>query len=71
MPDKRAADAIKPYLSDPKFRKEAGLAAMTLAEALRRSDRPAARELAQAVRDAGLSDDLNRRADAILNRNKK
>ena len=44
---------------------------MTLAEALRRSDRPAARELAQAVRDAGLSDDFNRRADAILSKNKK
>jgi HEAT repeat protein len=71
VPDKRAAEAIRPYLSDPKFQKEAGQAAMTLAEALRRSDRTAARELAQAVRDAGLSDDLNRRADAILNRNKK
>lgn len=71
VPDKRAAEAIRPFLSDPKFQKEAGLAALTLAESLRRSDRPAARELAQAVRDAGLSDDLNRRADAILNRNKK
>ena len=71
VPDKRAADAIRPYLSDPKFQKEAGLAAMTLAEAMRRSDRPTARELAQAVKDAGLSDGLNRRADAILNRNKK
>jgi hypothetical protein len=71
VPDKRSAEAIRPYLNDPKFQKEAGLAAMTLAEALRRSDRSAARELAQAVRDAGISDDLNRRADAMLNRNKK
>jgi HEAT repeat protein len=71
VPDKRAGEAIRPYLSDPKFQKEAGLAAMTLAEALRRSDRTAARELAQVVRDAGLSDDLNRRADAFLTRNKK
>jgi HEAT repeat protein len=71
VPDKRAAEAIRPYLSDPKFQREAGLAAMTLAEALRRSDRPSARELAQAVKDAGLSDDLNRKADAILNRSKK
>lgn len=71
VPDKRAAEAIRPYLSDPKFQKEAGLAAMTLAEALRRSDRSVARELAQAVKDAGLSDDLNRRAGAFLNRNKK
>jgi HEAT repeat protein len=71
VPDKRAAEAIRSYLSDPKFQREAGVAAMTLAEALRRSDRSAARELAQAVKDAGLSDDLNRRADAILNRSKK
>ena len=71
VPDKRAAEAIRPYLSDPKLQREAGLAALSLAEALRRSDRSAARELAQAVKDAGLSDDLNRRADAILNRNKK
>jgi len=71
VPDKRAAEAIRPYLSDPKFQREAGLAAMTLAEALRRSDRAAARELAQAVKDAGISDDISRRADAILNRNKK
>lgn len=71
VPDKRAGEAIRPYLSDPKFQKEAGLAAMTLAETLRRSDRPAARELAQAVKDAGLSDSLNRRADAILNGKKR
>lgn len=71
VPDKRAAEAIRPYFSDPKFQKEAGLAAMTLAESLRRSDRAAARDLAQAVKDAGISDDLNRRAEALLNRNKK
>ena len=71
VPDKRAAEAIKPYLSDSKFQKEAGLAAMALAEALRRSDRPTARELAQAVKDAGLSDSLNRRADAVLSGKKR
>ena len=67
--DKKAADAIKPYLTVPRFQKEAGLAAMNLAEALRRPDRPVAKDLAQAVKDAGLSDDLTRRADAILKKN--
>jgi hypothetical protein len=69
VPDRKAAEAIKPYLSDPKFQKEAGLAALNLAESLRKPDRSLARELAQAVKDAALSEDLTRRADAILKRN--
>jgi HEAT repeat protein len=69
VPDRKAAEAIKPYLSDPKFQKEAGLAAMNLAEALRKPDRPLAKELAQAVKQAGLSDDLTGRAEAILKKN--
>lgn len=69
VPDRKAADAIKSYLSDPKFQKEAGLAALNLADSLRKPDRPLARELAQAVKDAALSEALTRRADAILKRN--
>jgi hypothetical protein len=42
---------------------------MNLAESLPGSDQPIAKDLAQAVKDAGLSDDLTRRADAILKRN--
>ncbi len=44
---------------------------MSLAESLRRTDRAAAKELAQAVKDAGVSADLNQRAEAILGRNRK
>ena len=69
VPDKAAGEAIKPYLSDPKYQQEAGLAAVTLAESLRRTDRPAARDLAQAIKNASLSENLTRRADAILRRN--
>lgn len=69
VPDKKAADAIKLHLAVPKFQKEAGLAAMNLAESLPGPDQPIAKDLAQAVKDAGLSDDLTRRADAILKRN--
>jgi len=69
VPDRKAAEAIKPYLSDPKLQHEAGLAAMNLAVALRQPDRPLAKELGPAVKQAGLSDDLTRRADAILKKN--
>jgi hypothetical protein len=69
VPDRKAAAAIKPFLGNPQFQKDAGLAAMNLAEALRKADKPTAKDLAQAVRDANLSDDLSRRADAILKKN--
>jgi hypothetical protein len=69
VPDRKAAEAIRSYLSDPKLQQEAGLAALNLAESLRKPDRPVAKELAQAVKQAGLSDDLTRRADAILKKN--
>jgi HEAT repeat protein len=69
VPDKAAGEAIKLYLSDPKYQQEAGLAAVTLADSLRRTDRPAARDLAQAIKNASISEDLTRRADAILRRN--
>jgi HEAT repeat protein len=68
VPDKAAGDAIIPFLSMPKYQQEAGLAGITLAETLRRTDRPAARDLAQAIKNANLSEDLTRRADAILTR---
>jgi hypothetical protein len=66
VPDKKAAEAIKSYLSDPKLQKDAGLAALNLAEAMRKTDKALAKELAEAVKQAGLSDDLNRRAEVIL-----
>jgi HEAT repeats len=64
--DRTAAEAIKPYLSEPKFQNQAALAAIGLAESLRKTDRPTAIELAEAVKSAGVSNDLNRRADALL-----
>ena len=69
MPDRKAAQALKGYLAVAELRQDAGLAAMNLAETVRKGNRPMAKELAQAVKDAGLSDDLSRRADAILQRN--
>jgi HEAT repeat protein len=69
VPDKAAGEAIKPYLSEPKYQQEAGLAGVTLAEALRKTDKPAAKDLAQAIKNASISEDLTRRAVAILKRN--
>lgn len=64
--DRQAAEAIKPFLGDPQLRQEAGLAAMNLAETLRKGDKPAAKGLAQVVRSANLSEELNRKANAFL-----
>jgi hypothetical protein len=69
VPDRTAGEAIKPFLSIPKYQEEAGLAAMTLAEALRKTDKPAARDLAEAVKKAAVSDQATRRAEALLKKN--
>ena len=69
VPDKAAGEALKPFLSVPKYQQEAGLAAVTLAEALRKTDKPAAKDLAQAVKTAAVSDEVTRRADAVLKKN--
>jgi HEAT repeat protein len=68
VPDAKAAEAIKPLLSDPGLNKEAGLAGISLAQALSRTDRPVARSLATAIKDANISEDLNRKAEAMLSR---
>lgn len=69
VPDRTAGDAIKPFLSVPQYREDAGLAAVSLAEALSKTDKPAAQDLARAVKDAAVSDDITRRANAILKSN--
>ena len=69
VPDRAAAEALKPFLTMPKYQQEAGLAAVTLAESLRKSDKATARDLAQAVKKAAVSEEATRRADAILKKN--
>jgi HEAT repeat protein len=70
VPDRKAGEALRPFLGVPKYQKEAGLAAVTLAEALRKTDKPAAKDLAQAVKSAGISDEITRKANAILKKNR-
>jgi hypothetical protein len=57
-----------PLLEDANLKREAGAAALTLAEALRLTDRKTSRELAQAVKKAAISTSLSERADRLLNR---
>jgi len=66
VPDPKAAEPIRACLTDPNLKTEAGLAGINLARTLYRSDRAAARSLAQAVKDAQISDDITRRAEALL-----
>jgi len=68
VPDRRAADVIKPLLADPELKAEACVAGMNLAEALSRPDRRTARDLAAAVKEATADQALKARADRILNR---
>jgi hypothetical protein len=69
VPDVRSAEAIKPYLSEAKYEPEAALAGMTLAESLRRTQKATARELAEAVKAANVSEELTHKATTLLNRN--
>jgi HEAT repeat protein len=66
VPDAKAAEAIKPLLSDPNLKREAGLAGMTLGETLLKTDKPAAQGLVQAIKQANISEDLNRKAEVML-----
>ena len=62
----KAADAFKSLLADPALKDDASLAAISLAEALFKSDRTAAKSLAQAIKSASPSPGVLRRAEAVL-----
>jgi HEAT repeat protein len=64
--DPKLADAIKPLLSEPGLKLEAGLAGTNLAKELLKSYKSAAQGLAQAIKEAKLSDELTLKADKIL-----
>jgi HEAT repeat protein len=67
VPDSRCAAAIKPLLSEPALKEEAGLAGVTLAELLLETDQAAAKDLARAVKAANVSPGIAKRADELLN----
>ena len=68
VPSALAAEALKPFLSQPPLQAEAGQAALTLAKTLRSSQESVAKDLALAVIRANISEELTRKAEAILNK---
>ncbi len=66
LPSQIAADRLLELANDESLRSEAGLAAVTCATSMLRTDRQAARALAQKVRDMNISDEVNRGADTVI-----
>ena len=66
LPSAKIAERLLALAKDGSFKTEAALAAVELAGNMLRSDREAARDLAQKIRDLNVSDDVNSRAEAVL-----
>jgi len=66
VPDKKVAARLLDLVKDGNMKAEAGLAAVELAGNMVETDRQAAGELAQKIRDLNISDEINRRADGVM-----
>ncbi len=66
LPSPKVAERLLSLAKEDSFKAEAGLAAVEMAGSMLRSDRDAARDLAQKVRDLNISDDINNRAEAVM-----
>ncbi|MBN2182177.1 MAG: HEAT repeat domain-containing protein [Sedimentisphaerales bacterium] len=66
LPAKKVADKLMELVKDEKFKEEAALAAVQLSAVMLTTDRQAARELAQKIREMNISDDINRRAESVI-----
>lgn len=66
LPCQKAIDRLGELIKNDAFRTEAALATVDLASRLIMTDRQAARDLAQKIRDMNISDEANRRADAVI-----
>jgi len=66
LPATKVTDKLLELVKDENFKAEAGLAAVQLAANMLRTDRQAARELAQRIREMNISDDINRRAESVI-----
>ncbi|MGC8743916.1 MAG: HEAT repeat domain-containing protein [Verrucomicrobiia bacterium] len=65
VPEQRIANTLKTLIGDEKFKQEAAQAGIAVAEALSKTDRTTARELAAAIRNAKINDELTKRASRI------
>jgi HEAT repeat protein len=68
VPAAKSGAAVKPLLTDPAVKQEAASAALTIAEALAKTDRKTCKDLAEAVKAANVSPNLNKRAERLLGR---
>jgi hypothetical protein len=66
LPSKKVANRLLELVKDDSVKVEAGLAAVELASKTLRSDRQAAQEYARTIREMNISDEVNRRADAVI-----
>jgi len=66
LPNEKVARRLLELAGDPNLKAEAGLGAVELAGNMLRTNRQAARDIAQKIRDMNISDEINRRADRII-----
>ncbi len=67
LPAIKVADKLQELLRDANFREEAALAAVQLATNMLWTNRQAARDLAQKILEMNISEDINRRAESVIN----
>jgi HEAT repeat protein len=66
LPSEKVATRLLELAKDESLKTEAGLAGVELAGNMLRTNRQAARDLAQKIRDLNISDEINSRADRII-----
>jgi len=66
LPNEKVAERLLELAGDANLKAEAGLGAVELAGNMLRTNRQAARDLAQKIRDLNISDEINSRADRII-----
>ena len=66
LPNEKVARRLLELAGDANLKAEAGLGAVELASNMLRTNRQAARDLAQKIRDMNISDEINRRADSVI-----
>jgi len=66
LPNEEVARRLLELAGDPNLKVEAGLGAVELAGNMLRTNRQAARDLAQKIRDLNISDEINSRADRVI-----
>jgi HEAT repeat protein len=69
LPNQQAVERLLKLAQEPEFKVEAGLAAMELADNMRRANKDGAKKIADDIRKLDISPDVNSRADKLLKDN--